>query len=107
MRFCTIYITAKDVEEAKVIGKLLLQSRLVACVNISDNINSMYWWKGKIQDDNEAVIIAKTRAELFTKVEEKVKAVHSYDCPCILALPILTGNKEYLNWIKEETVQKQ
>jgi len=106
MRFCTIYITAKDVEEAKVIGKLLLQSRLVACVNISDNIQSMYWWEGKIQDDNEAVIIAKTRAELFTEVVEKVKTIHSYDCPCIIALPILTGDKEYLDWVKEETVQK-
>lgn len=106
MRFCSIYITTKDIEEAKVIGKLLLQARLGACVNIVDRIHSMYWWDNKIQNDSEAILIVKTRTSLINDVIEKVKSVHSYDCPCIVAIPILAGNADYLNWIKNETQNK-
>lgn len=104
MNFNLIYITVKNKDEAKRIGRLLVENRLAACVNIIDNMNSIYHWEGKMQDDNEAILIAKTRETLVNKVIEKVKSIHSYSCPCIVSLPILEGNKEYLAWLEKETL---
>ncbi len=98
-----IYITTDSMGEAKKIGKELISSRLVACVNIIDNMTSMYWWDGIIQDDREVIIIAKTRESLVPELIEKVKSIHNYDCPCIVSLPILDGNKAFLEWIGDET----
>ncbi len=104
MKFSLIYITAKDKKEAKVIGKGLLKERLIACVNIIDNMDSMYWWKGKMEGASETVLIAKTREELVSKVIKKVKSMHSYECPCIVSLPIQRGYKPFLDWIQRETI---
>ena len=98
-----IYITAGSHEEARAIGKELVSERLVACVNMIENIHSLYWWEGAIQEDREVILIAKTKAGLVPRVIEKVKAIHSYDCPCIVSLPILDGNPAFLNWIVKET----
>ncbi|MBW1738228.1 MAG: divalent-cation tolerance protein CutA [Deltaproteobacteria bacterium] len=98
-----IYITAGDMDEARAIGKALVSDRLAACVNIIDNINSMYWWQGEIQDDMEVIIIAKTKESLVPELIEKVKSMHSYDCPCVVSLPIVDGNKGFLEWVAEET----
>jgi periplasmic divalent cation tolerance protein len=98
-----IYITAKDLKEAKKIGKELVKERLAACVNILDKINSLYWWEGKIQEDSEALIIAKTKEALVPLLIEKVKALHSYACPCVVALPIQNGNKEFIDWVVSQT----
>jgi periplasmic divalent cation tolerance protein len=98
-----IYITAGNRDEARVIGKALVSERLAACVNIIDNINSMYWWQGEIQDDREVILIAKTKESLIPELIEKVKTIHSYDCPCVVSLPIVDGNKEFLEWVAEET----
>ena len=103
MRLNLIYITAKDKEEARNIGKELVGSKLAACVNIIDKMNSFYWWEGKVQDDNEAILIAKTKESLVSELIEKVKSMHSYECPCIVSLPLLEGNKEYLEWVEKET----
>lgn len=102
-KYRMIYVTAKDADEAKKIGKVLLLDRLVACVNIIDKIKSMYWWEGKIQEEGEALLIAKTRRKLVSKVIERVKEIHSYSCPCVTALPITEGSSEFLKWIEEET----
>ena len=99
-----IYITAGDIEEARVIGKVLVSERLAACVNIIDNIHSMYWWQGEIQNDREAIIIAKTKESLVPELIEKVKSTHSYDCPCVVSLPIVGGNKGFLEWVANETM---
>ena len=103
MRYSLVYIITKDKEEAKVIGKLLLQSRLAACINIIDNMESMYWWEGKIEEAHEVVLIAKTKAAHVNDIINKVKSVHSYKCPCIISFSVQTGNKSYLDWIKNET----
>jgi len=103
MKLNIVYITAKDKEEARKIGRELVETRLAACVNIIDNMNSMYWWEGRLQDDNETVLIAKTKESLVPELIKKVKALHSYSCPCIVSLPILDGNKEYLDWLEKET----
>ncbi|RKY82406.1 divalent-cation tolerance protein CutA [candidate division KSB1 bacterium] len=103
MNINLIYITTGSMDEARTIGKDLVSSRLAACVNIIDNMNSMYWWEGKIQDDREVILIAKTREALVPELIEKVKSIHSYDCPCIVSLPILDGNKAFLEWVAKET----
>ena len=104
MKLNLVYITTKDKDEARRIGKELVKTRLAACVNIIDNMNSMYWWEGKIQDDQEVILIAKTRQSLVKKLIKKVKSIHSYSTPCIVSLPILDGNSDYLDWLEKETI---
>ena len=98
-----IYVTASSKDEARRIGRELVESRLAACVNVIDGVNSMYWWEGKVQDGAEAVLIAKTKEALVPELIEKVKALHSYTCPCVVSLPILNGNPDFLKWIESET----
>jgi periplasmic divalent cation tolerance protein len=100
MEINSVYITAANKQQARDIAKALVEEKLAACVNIFDNVNSFYIWDGALQDDQEVAMIAKTRAGLLTVLIERVKSLHSYDCPCIVALPISGGNPEYLAWIK-------
>ena len=103
MKTNLIYITAGSLDEAKNITGELVSNRLAACANIIDNVSSIYWWEGELQEDREVVVIAKTRETLVPELIEKVKSLHSYDCPCIVSLPILDGNKAFLDWIVDET----
>lgn len=98
-----LYITAGSRDEAKRIGRALVEDRLAACANVIDGMESVYWWEGKLTEDKEAVLIVKTRAELVAQVTAKVKALHSYTVPCVVALPILDGNPAYLDWLGAET----
>ena len=102
MKVNLVYITVKDKAEARKIGGELVESKLAACVNIIDNMNSMYVWEGKLQDDKEVILIAKTTEARVPQLVEKVKAVHSYDCPCIVSLAITGGNREFLDWVASE-----
>ena len=95
-----VYITCKDKKEAEKISMHLLRKRLIACANIFP-IKSMYWWKGKIVNDKENVIIAKTNNKNFKKVESEVKKLHSYAVPCILRINA-TANKDYEQWANKE-----
>lgn len=95
-----IYITCKDNEEARKISRHLLEKKLVACANIHPT-ESMYWWENKIQNDNEFVIIAKTKGENYEKVKQEVKKIHSYEVPCILKIDA-EANEEYNSWINKE-----
>ena len=103
MKAAFIYITAGNMDEAKKISRELISRRLAACVNIIDNMHSMFWWEDEIQEDKEVILIAKTRESLVTELIETVKSVHSYDCPCIVSLPISDGNKAFLDWIVQQT----
>ena len=105
MKLNFVYITLKDKEEAKKIGNALVKERLAACVNIIDNMNSIYWWEGKIESSKEAVLIAKTTEDKVEELIEKVKSLHSYSCPCIVTLAVTGGNREYIEWIEKETKQ--
>jgi len=98
-----IYMTFKDKAQARDIGRELVQSRLVACVNIFDQMNSMYIWDNQFQDDQEAVLIAKTAEDKVTAVIEVVKARHTYECPCIVSWPVTGGNTDFLGWIAAQT----
>ena len=102
-----VYMTAGSKEEARSIGRELVESRLAACVNIIDPMNSIYTWEGKIQEDTEVILIAKTRRALVQELTEKVKDLHSYDCPCIVSLPVSGGNQAFLDWIAESVKQRQ
>jgi len=97
-----VYMTAGNTEEAKKIGKELVSAGLAACVNILDNMNSIYIWDGQLQEDSEVVMIAKTTENRVPQLVEKVKSLHSYDCPCIVSLPVLSGNPAFLDWIVEK-----
>jgi len=103
MKLNIIYITAKDKAEAKKIARTLVEERLAACANIIDNVESLYWWQGKIEKGAEVVIIAKTKESLVPELINKVKSLHSYKCPCVVLLPLVDGNKDYFNWIMNET----
>ncbi len=102
METCLIYITTRDKEEARAIGSHLVRERLAACVNIFDRMNSIYVWNDEIQDDQEAVMIAKTTREKVPDLTAAVRALHSYECPCIVSLPIQDGNPGFLDWIAEQ-----
>ena len=105
MSFEFVYITATSPEEARKIGRALVEERLAACVNIIDSMTSLYWWEGKIDEGRETVLIAKTREDLVAAVSDRVKALHSYSCPCVVSLPITQGNPDFLAWIERETRQ--
>lgn len=95
-----IYITCKDKLEAIEIGKQLILSKLAGCINIFPPMTSIYKWKGELEMNEESVLIAKTRSDLYEKIKQKVKEIHSYSVPCILSIPIQNGNEEYLSWLE-------
>ena len=97
-----VYMTAGDKAEAQKIAKALVEHRLAACVNILENMQSVYRWENDIQVDTEVVLIAKTTERLVSELIEKVKSLHSYDCPCIVSLPISDGHAPFLEWIHDE-----
>ena len=98
-----IYVTTSDATEAKRIGREVVAARLAACANVQEAVTSFYWWDGKIQEDSEAVLILKTQAGLVEALTAKIVALHGYDCPCVVALPIEGGNPAFLAWIAAET----
>jgi periplasmic divalent cation tolerance protein len=102
-----VYMTAGGIDEARRIGGHLVSGKLAACVNILEGMNSLYVWEGKLQDDREVVLIAKTTAARVDELVETVCRLHSYDCPCVLVLPVTGGNTEFLNWIAGEVTNGQ
>ncbi|HEX9702194.1 MAG TPA: divalent-cation tolerance protein CutA [Rhodospirillales bacterium] len=99
-----VYVTAGSRDEAVKIGRAAVESRLAACANVLPApTTSIYWWQGKLEQAEEVSLILKTRAALVDELVAKVKAQHSYDCPCVVALPIEGGNPQFLEWIDAET----
>jgi len=94
-----VFVTMKDDQEAAAIGRRLLEEKLIACANTVKGIKSAFWWEGKIDNADETLLILKTTLELFPKIEKLVKSLHSYDVPEIIALPIVAGNEDYLDWM--------
>lgn len=98
-----VLMTAGDEEEAERVAGALLEARLAACVNLLPGMTSLYWWEGKIDRSEEVLLLAKTRRALVPLLVETVRAVHSYDVFEAVALPVLGGNIEYLQWVVDET----
>lgn len=102
-KICMVYITASGKDEAMKIGGELVSLRLAACANVFDNISSFYWWEDKVQQDQEVVLIVKTKEKLLLELEKTVKELHSYSCPCVVAIPIVHASREYAEWIVSQT----
>ena len=100
---CVVFVTVANREEAEKIADALVGERLAACCNLVPGLLSVYRWKGEIHRDPEILLIAKSRRELFERLRERVIALHSYEVPEIVALPIVAGHEPYLDWIRRET----
>jgi len=98
--FIVVFITAKNVREANKIATKLIEKKLIACANIVSGVKSVFWWKGKVDKAKEVLLILKSQKRLLPKIIKTVKKWHSYDVPEVIALPIIDGNKDYLDWIK-------
>ena len=98
-----VYVTTANGDEARKIGRQMVQEHLAACANISDGMHAIYHWEGNLCEDNESVLLLKTRRELLEQLTTRICQLHSYTCPCIVACPIIGGNPEYLAWIDRET----
>ena len=98
-----VLVTCGSEEEALKIANSLVEERLAACVNIVSPVRSIYRWEGKICDEREWILFIKTQKQRFEDLEKKVRALHSYSVPEIIALPIIEGTSSYLSWVKEMT----
>lgn len=101
MSFIVVYITHKNMKEAKKVSDYLLNKKLIACVNYFP-IQSAFWWKGKIANSKEIVSLVKTKKENWQKIKSEVKKIHPYDTPCIMKYDV-EANEDYEKWINDET----
>ncbi|SLN45185.1 divalent-cation tolerance protein CutA [Oceanibacterium hippocampi] len=98
-----LYVTTADAEEARSIGRAAVEAGLAACANVLPAMTSIYRWQGAVEEAGEAVLILKTRAALVAAATDLIRERHSYDLPCVVALPIVGGNRGFLDWIVAET----
>lgn len=98
-----ILITASSEKEAQAIAESLVEERLAACVNLVRGVESIFRWQGKISREQEVLMVVKTRGDLFVPLSARVRALHSYSVPEVIALPILEGSEDYLSWLREST----
>lgn len=99
--FIQVIVTTETKEQARAIAQRLVGEKLAACVQIVDSVESTYRWKGKVERTRERLCLIKTRESLFPKVEAAIKALHSYDTPEIITVPVVDGSEEYLRWLNE------
>lgn len=102
MKAIFVYVTCPDIDLAKQLANLLVLEKLAACANIYPDIYSIYQWQEELHEDKEVVLLLKTSEDKFDQLSAKIKELHSYECPCILALPVLKANKEYLDWMAKQ-----
>jgi periplasmic divalent cation tolerance protein len=102
--YAIVLVTAKDFEEAGKISKALVKRRLAACVNVVPQVSSNFWWKDKLETSKESLLIIKTKESLVPDIVKAVKKLHGYSVPEIIALPIIGGSEDYLDWIENEVM---
>lgn len=100
--YIVVFITTNTAGEAQRIAALLLEQRQAACVNIIPEVDSRFWWEGQLDSAQESLLVIKTRASRLPEIINLVKGVHSNTVPEIIALPIIGGNQDYLDWIDKE-----
>ena len=96
-----LYVTAPNREKALGIGRILVKERLVACVNLFAPIHSIYRWESQVEEAQEVVFVCKTTASLVQAVSQRIQALHPYQCPCVLSLPIEAMHPAYKQWLRE------
>lgn len=96
-----VVLITTPTEKGEELANFIVQNKLGACVNVIPELKSTYWWKGNIERDREALLVVKTSSRKFSELVDRVKEVHPYTVPEIVALPIFAGNPDYLNWIGE------
>lgn len=101
--YIVILVTAKDEAQAHKIAEKLVEERLIACANIVPGVQSIFRWQGKTDRAQEVLLVLKSRRRHFPAIVKTVQALHSYDVPEVIALPIVEGNKDYLKWLTEST----
>ncbi len=101
-KYIVVLITAANDDEASMLGKALVQEKLIACANLSP-VNSIYRWKGELYEEAEVMLTCKAMEANLEKIIARVKELHSYEVPEIIALPILGGSKDYLDWVEENS----
>jgi periplasmic divalent cation tolerance protein len=99
--YITVLITTASIQEAREIAKVLLERRKIACANLISKVESHFWWQDKLDSAEESLLIAKSKAALLPEIITLVKEAHSYQVPEIIALPIIGGSQDYLEWIEE------
>ncbi|MGA2781607.1 MAG: divalent-cation tolerance protein CutA [Smithella sp.] len=99
--YIQVTTTTETKEQAQKIAQYLVEQKIAACVQITGPITSIYRWKGKVENTQEWLCLIKTQDDLYNKVEAAIKSQHSYETPEIIALPIVKGSKEYLNWLDD------
>jgi periplasmic divalent cation tolerance protein len=97
-----VYITTPSHEVAETIANVVVERRLVACANILGAMTSIYRWNGALQRDSEVVLICKTVRSLVPALEAKVRSLHPYECPCVIALPVVAGSSQFLEWVNAQ-----
>ncbi|NQT46628.1 MAG: divalent-cation tolerance protein CutA [Candidatus Omnitrophica bacterium] len=102
--YIVIFVTTPSISLARKISKTLISKRLVACSNIVKGVNSIFFWKGRVEDSKECLLIMKSQERLFKKIEKEVRRLHNYEVPEVIAIPIVDGSKPYLDWVKETLV---
>jgi periplasmic divalent cation tolerance protein len=98
-----VFVTVGNMEEALKIGRTLVEERLVACANIIPQVHSIYRWKGEICDDQECLVIMKTESAIFPMLQDRIRRLHSYEVPEIIAFPVTQGLPDYLDWVVRNT----
>lgn len=98
-----VYVTAPGMDEAQALARMAVERRLAACANILPGMRSLYWWQGKMESAEEVVLLLKTTEALEEVLIQALTDSHSYDCPCVVSLPIESGNPAFLQWIEDET----
>ena len=100
--YLLVITTVPDADVGQIVAEKIIEERLAACVHLQAAGQSLYWWEGKIMQDQEHTLLIKTKDAAYSRLEKKIKEIHPYDVPEIIAIPIQKGSKEYLGWIDSE-----
>ena len=104
--YVIVFVTAPTGDDGRAIARALVREKLAACVNVLPGITSIYTWEGEVCEDDEVLLIIKTKGEIFEALSALVKEVHPYDVPEVIAVPLTAGSGDYLNWIDQVTQAK-
>ncbi len=100
--YIQVFTTTEKKEDAEKIAKAIVEKRLAGCIQIVGPITSTYWWKGNVETAEEWLLFIKSKKELYEELEKAIKEIHPYETPEIIAMPIVAGSKDYLEWLKNE-----